>query len=80
MFPDPAPGHEDWRPSHPRKLRSRQGYAFSALFPELRDLLTMKGWLDLERQGYGFERQSYALKHTGCFWKHKVAATANLWG
>jgi hypothetical protein len=27
---------------------------FSALFPEIRDLPTMKGLLDLERQGYGF--------------------------
>jgi len=50
--------HENWRPSHPRKLRSRQGCAFSALFPEIRDLPTMKGLLDLERQGYAFKHSS----------------------
>src|ERR1035438_311608 len=30
--------YKNWRPSHPRKLRSRQGYVFSALFPEIRAL------------------------------------------
>jgi hypothetical protein len=46
--------YKNWRPSHPRKLRSRQGYVFSALFPEIRALPAMKGLQDLERQGDGF--------------------------
>jgi len=54
--------HENWRPSHPRKLRSRQGYAFSALFPEIRDLPTIKGLLDLERQGYGSRAAKLCFK------------------
>jgi hypothetical protein len=48
--------------SHPRKLRSRQGYAFSALFPEIRDLSTMKGLLDLKWQGYGFRAANLCFK------------------
>jgi hypothetical protein len=43
-------------------MRSRQGYAFSALFPEICDLPTMKGLLDLERQGYGFQAAKLCFK------------------
>jgi hypothetical protein len=34
---------------------------FSALFPEIRDLPTMKGLLDLERQAMVSERQTYTF-------------------
>jgi hypothetical protein len=59
--------------SHPRKLRSRQGYAFSALFPEIRDLSTMKGLLDLKWQGYGFRAANLCFKaHGGDEIKHNL--------
>jgi hypothetical protein len=54
--------HENWCPSHPRKMRSRQGYAFSALLPEIRDLPPIKGLLDLERQGDGFRAAKLCFK------------------
>jgi hypothetical protein len=57
--------HENWRHSHPRKLRSRQGYAFSALFPDIRELPKMTGLLDLERQGYGFRAARLCFKAHG---------------
>ena len=53
---------EIWRHRCPRKLRSRQHYAFSALFPEIRELPTMTGLLDLERQGYGFRAAKLCFK------------------
>ena len=53
---------ETWRHHCPRKLRSRQHYAFSALFPEIRELPTMTGLLDLERQGYGFRAAKLCFK------------------
>jgi hypothetical protein len=46
-------------------MRSRQGYAFSALLPEIRDLPTIKGLLDLERQGYGFRAAKLCFKAHG---------------
>ncbi len=54
--------HESWRHLQPRNLRSRQGYAFSALFPDIRELPTMTGYLDLERQGYGFRAAKLCFK------------------
>jgi len=54
--------HENWRHVHPCELRSRQHYAFNTLFPEIRDLPTMKGLLDLERQGYGFRAAKLCFK------------------
>jgi len=48
--------------SHPRKMRSRQHYAFSALFPDIREPPSMTGLLDLERQGYGFRAAELCFK------------------
>jgi hypothetical protein len=43
-------------------MRSRQHYAFSALFPDIRELPSMTGLLDLERQGYGFRAAKLCFK------------------
>ena len=53
---------EFWRHCCARKLRCRQHYAFNALFPETRELPTMTGLLDLERQGYGFQAARLCFK------------------
>jgi hypothetical protein len=47
-------------------MRSRQHYAFSALFPDIRELLSMTGLLDLERQGYGFRAAELCFKAHCC--------------
>src|SRR5260370_4562276 len=44
--------YENWRHLRPRKLHSRQGYAFTALFPEIPELHSMTCLLDLKRPDY----------------------------
>src|SRR5260370_19420187 len=65
--------YENWRHLRRRNLHSRQGYAFSALLPEIPELHTMTCLLDLERQGYGFRAAKL------CFKSHVCEISAIIW-
>jgi hypothetical protein len=70
--------YENWRHLRPRKLHSRQGYAFSALFPEIRELHTMTRLLDLERQGYGFRAAKHNLANLAKLCRRQIVKSAKL--